>query len=97
MFSNQFAYVNTKLRSRLSKCLTDEQLESLIKAPSISEAVLLLRGTYYEAYDKAYEEAGDLRLAELAIAREEINLFKGAYGGLFERRKSFYQGAGYEV
>jgi vacuolar-type H+-ATPase subunit C/Vma6 len=89
MFSNQYAYINTKLRSRLARRLSNEQFESLIKAKSLNEAVFLLRGSYFEAYDKSYSETGDLRLAEQTLADEEVNLFKGLTVGSSNEESRF--------
>ena len=67
-----YAFINAKLRARLSKLLSDDSIEQMVRAPSFPEAVQLLRGTSFQAIEENYRLTGDLKLGELELYRQEV-------------------------
>jgi vacuolar-type H+-ATPase subunit C/Vma6 len=79
---NNYAYVNARLRARLTLRLPNEVLEELITKVSVDEAVLLLKDTFYEPCLIAYQTHGDLMAVEQAMNRREVELFTNLSLGL---------------
>jgi V/A-type H+-transporting ATPase subunit C len=73
-----YAFINAKLRARISKLLPEEFFRSIAQARSFVEAIALLTGTRYEAAVEAYSRTGDVKFAELELVRAEW----GALGDL---------------
>lgn len=71
----RYAFLNAKLKTRISKILPEEKIDELIRTKSLPEAVQLLRGTEFEPLDKAYSETGDLRMGEFVLYVREIELY----------------------
>jgi V/A-type H+/Na+-transporting ATPase subunit C len=71
----RYAFINAKLRARISKLLPEEAVGALVRAPSLIEAVQLLKGTGYGAVEEVYTTTGDLKMAELALLERELELF----------------------
>ncbi len=67
-----YAFINAKLRARLSKILSDEFIQQMVRAPSLPEAIQLLRGTAFQALEETYRRTGDLKLGELELYRQEV-------------------------
>lgn len=67
-----YGFINAKLRTRLSKLLDERTLEKLKQAPSLAEAVQLLKQTAYAAEAGVYESTGDVKEVEAALWRREI-------------------------
>jgi V/A-type H+/Na+-transporting ATPase subunit C len=67
-----YGFINAKLRTRLSKLLDERTLEKLRQAPSLSEAVQLLKQTAYSPEAGVYESTGDVKEVEAALWRKEI-------------------------
>jgi V/A-type H+-transporting ATPase subunit C len=72
----KYSFINAKLRTRLSKLLTDEFFDSLINAHSLIDTMQLLKTTAYAGLETIYSQTGDLKSAELALFKEEIAVFK---------------------
>lgn len=70
-----YAFINAKLRARISKLLSENTLQQIIKAHSLEDALLLLRDTPYSTLEAIYQKTGDLKLGELELLRDEIGLF----------------------
>ncbi len=79
---NNYAYVNARLRARLTLRLPNDVLEELITKASVDEAVLLLKGTFYEPCLVAYQKHGDLMAVEQEMNRREVELFANLSLGL---------------
>lgn len=71
-----YAFINAKLRARLGSMRESHLFDEMIKAPSLSEAVSLLKDTRYSHLVEVYEETGDLEQVELAILEEEIATYR---------------------
>jgi len=74
---SKYAFVNAKLRARISKILPDEMFAQLAKAPSLEAALALLREGPFAALEQIYSNTGDLKLAELELLKSEIELYRG--------------------
>ena len=71
----KYAFINAKLRARISNILSDEILGQMIKARSLLEAVKVLHDTPFQIVEDVYNQTGDLKLAELELYRKEISLY----------------------
>lgn len=72
---SKYAFINAKLRGRISKILPEETFAQLSKAPSLDAALALLRDTAYSGLEGIYATTGDLKLAELELLKLEIGLY----------------------
>ncbi len=70
----KYAFINAKLRARISKILPEQAIGNLLRAPTLIEAVQLLRGTDYEVLESVYSQTGDLKMAELTLFTREVRL-----------------------
>lgn len=86
---NKFSYESAKLRARLANRLSGEKIETLLKCKSLEEAVLHLKGTYYEVFYESYTKTGYLGLAELAIKKREIDTLMSLRLGFSGSERSF--------
>jgi V/A-type H+-transporting ATPase subunit C len=68
----QYGFINAKLRTRLNKLFDEATLEKLRQAPSLAEAIQLLKDTPYRQEVSVYESTGDLKEVEAALWRREI-------------------------
>lgn len=66
---SSYAFVNAKLRGRLSRLVSRELLTEMAESRSLEEAVRFLEKTAYESVVRVYSETGDILLAELEIER----------------------------
>jgi vacuolar-type H+-ATPase subunit C/Vma6 len=71
----KYAYINAKLRGRISKILSDETFEKLVKSPSLDSALNILRDTDFAQLQEIYSSTGDLKKGELELLKREIDLF----------------------
>ncbi|MCL2791696.1 MAG: V-type ATPase subunit [Spirochaetaceae bacterium] len=72
----KYAFINAKLRARISKILDDNFFEQMIKAKSIHEAMRLLHNTPFSILEEVYSTTGDLKLAELELYKKEIGTYR---------------------
>lgn len=70
-----YAFLNAKLKARTSKFLAQGRIEDLVRAKSLSESFLLLRGTGYERLEAAFAETGDLRACEARLYAADSRVF----------------------
>jgi len=70
----KYAFINAKLRARLSKILTAENMEQLVKARSLIDTFSLLRNTPFETVETIYNKTGDIKMGEKELLKQEINL-----------------------
>lgn len=70
-----YAFLNAKLRARISKIITEDTLERMIKSPSVEEALGLIRDTSFRGVEEVYKKTGDFKLAELEILKREVELY----------------------
>ena len=73
---SKYAFINAKLRARISKILPDELYEQLVKASSIDAALAMLRDTTFAGLEQIYSTTGDIKKAELELLKAEIDLYK---------------------
>ncbi len=73
---SKYAFVNAKLRARISKILPDELFGQLAKASSLDAALALLRETAFADLERTYSATGDLKQAELVLLKHEIDLYR---------------------
>ena len=71
----KYSFINAKLRTRISKLLSDDTYDALIRAPSLVEAVQLLKNTPYAVLESIYSQTGDIKSAELHLYKTEILIF----------------------
>lgn len=73
---SKYAFINAKLRARISKILPEELFGQLAKAPSLDAALALLRETPFADLERTYSATGDLKQAELELLKREIGLYR---------------------
>lgn len=73
---SKYSFINAKLRARISKILPDEMFDQLAKAPSLDDALALLRETPFAGLEDIYSRTGDLKQAELELLKNEIELYR---------------------
>ncbi len=83
----KYAFINAKLRARISKILPEEVFRQLVQAPSVDAALALLKETSFARLEEIYDSTGDLRLAELELLKDEIELYRGIRPYLHESSK----------
>lgn len=71
----KYAFINAKVRARISKLLSDETLQHMIRAGSLEEALGLLRNTSFAALEDIYTKTGDITLGERELIRDEIGIY----------------------
>ena len=72
---SKYAFINSKLRGRISKILPDEIFDRLIKAPSVDAALDILKDTDFSQLQEIYSSTGDLKKGELELLKKEIELY----------------------
>lgn len=72
---SKYAFINAKLRARLSKTIPDGLIDEMIKAKSLLETIEYLKGTPFDPIYAVYSETGDLLTAEKELLKKEIALF----------------------
>ena len=71
-----YAFINAKLRARISKLIPDPLFERMGGARSLVEALSILADTPYGALPLIYEKTGDLKLGELELFKQEVGLYR---------------------
>ena len=74
---SKYSFINAKLRARISKILSDDMFNQLVKAASLDTALALLRETPFAGLEQIYSATGDLKQAELELLKNEIELYRG--------------------
>jgi len=72
----KYAFINAKVRARISKILPDGTFDQLARAPSLEAALALLRETPFAHLEETYAATGDLKQAELELLKSEIELYR---------------------
>lgn len=72
-----YGFLNAKLKTRISALLPPSAIEELLRAKSLPEAVVLLKGTAYEAVEAEYSRTGDLRSGEALLYSMEVEYHTG--------------------
>ena len=71
----KYAFINAKLRARISNLFSEDALNRMMSVQTLDEALGFLRDTNYGVLDEVYGRTGDLKLGELELLRKEIELF----------------------
>ena len=72
-----YGFLNAKLKARISGMLSPETLESLVRSPTLSEAMVLLKDSPYSALESEYACTGDLRGCEALLYSMEVEYHTG--------------------
>ena len=72
----KYAFINAKLRARISKILPHEMFLQLAKTASLDALLILLKETPFSELETIYSSTGDLKQAELKLIRYEIELYR---------------------
>ena len=70
-----YAFINAKLRTRISKILPEEFIRQLIHSRSLAESVQMLAETDFHPVQRIYEQTGDIKMAELELLRKEVEIY----------------------
>lgn len=73
---SRYAYINAKLRARISTMLAESFFERMEEAYSIGDAFVLLKDTPYAGLSEVYDRTGDLKAVELELLRHEVALYR---------------------
>lgn len=73
---SKYAFINAKLRARISKILPSGFFEELARATSLESMLSMLRDTSYRELETAYIATGDLKQVELKLIEYEIDLYR---------------------
>lgn len=73
--AHKYGFINAKLRARLSKILPDEFTSELARTHTLTEAVQLLHGTDFAVVEEVYNQTGDIKMAEMELARKEARIY----------------------
>ena len=84
----KYAFINAKMRARISKITPDEVFERLVRAPSLQEAFGFLEDTSFGFISTIYNKTGDLKMVELELFAREVRLYLELEKYLVEEVKS---------
>jgi len=76
----RYAFINAKLRARISKLLTEDLLERFVDAPTLKDALAYLRGTPYGLLEEIYNKTGDVKSCEFELFKQEVELYREIEG-----------------
>lgn len=71
----KYAYINAKLRARLSTMLPEEFFERIEGTYSLADALALLKETPYANLATVYDKTGDIKAVELELFSDELALY----------------------
>ncbi|HPY12112.1 MAG TPA: V-type ATPase subunit [Sphaerochaeta sp.] len=71
-----YGFIHAKLRARIGKMRQDRLVENLLKAPTLVDAVALLRDSPYRRVAEVYDRTGDLQQMELVLLYTEIEMHR---------------------
>ncbi len=72
----KYAFLNAKLRTRISQIFPREMIDRILHSGSMSEAVHLLAGTPYSFAAEVYDRTGDIKMVELELFNREVGLYR---------------------
>ncbi len=73
---SQYAFINAKLRARISQILTADFFNELARASTLESMLAMLRDTGFAELEKTYTATGDLKQVELKLIEHEIDLYR---------------------
>ncbi|MFA5698546.1 MAG: V-type ATPase subunit [Sphaerochaeta sp.] len=71
-----YGFINAKMRARLGKIRDEAVTETLLRSPSLVDAIGALRPTRYEALARTFDQSGDIQALELVLLKMEIALYR---------------------
>jgi V/A-type H+-transporting ATPase subunit C len=71
----KYAFINAKLRARISKLIPEETFGRMESARSLEEAIGLLQGTAYGDLAETYKNTGDLKFGEFELYKNEVRMY----------------------
>ena len=71
----KYGFINAKLRARLTNLLDEYLIDQIIDAPTLDDALLVIRDTPYSDIEHVYRRTGDLKAVELELFKQEVNLY----------------------
>lgn len=80
-----YAFINAKLRGRISKIISHDTLMQMAQAPSLEEMVQMLQETNYSSALDVYGATGDLLMVELEIER----IYRAAQEDVYRYTRQF--------
>ena len=72
----KYGFINAKLRARLTKLLDERLIDQIMDAPTLDDALILLRNTPFSDLEQAYKRGGDLKSVELVLFQHEVDLYR---------------------
>jgi len=72
----RYAFINAKLRARLAKVLDNGLINRIVDAPTLDDALMLLRNTPYGVLETQFKRTGNLKAGELELFRQEVHLYR---------------------
>ncbi len=69
----RYAYINAKLRTRLSSILSDNFTDALIHSADISEAVKIVADSGYQGVAEVWQNTADIQLVEFELFKKLIH------------------------
>lgn len=69
---SRYAYINAKLRTRLSRIMSESFTESLIHSSDISEAVMTVAENGYPGVSEVWQNTADIQLIEFELFKKLI-------------------------
>ncbi|NLA93160.1 MAG: V-type ATPase subunit [Spirochaetales bacterium] len=78
---SRYAFINAKLKGRITSMLTSQQIDKLSRSKTLTEALHSLRGTHYEPLIELYHQSGDIERLEAwlfarnIILHQEVNSY----------------------
>ena len=85
----RYAYINARLRARLSQLLTDDFFNRLADCDSLSASMALLKNSKFDFLLSLYEDTGDIRACENALYISEVNIYRELAGKVDNSLKPF--------
>ena len=71
---SRYAFINAKLKGRITSMLTPQQIDTLSRSKTLTEALHSLRGTHYEPLIELYHQSGDIERLEAWLFTRNIAL-----------------------
>ena len=72
----KYGFINAKLRARFTKFLDERLIDQIMDAPTLTDALILLRNTPFSDLEQAFNQGGDLKLVELVLFKHEVDLYQ---------------------
>jgi len=96
---NKYAFINAKLRARISMLIPDDAFQNMIKAGSIEEALAHLRATPFAFIEEIYKTSGDILQVEFELLKHEIAMYRDIHKYLHKQTGEFSNALlmGYEI